>query len=367
MAQLTFWGDFKANNTEHLNISGELELLLNNSDVNVVNFEAPVKTKAKPIKKSGPNHSQSIDSPEWLESHGFNLISLANNHTFDYGEEGLVKTINSFNKAKVIGAGTYNDAYQRYITTTEDGLKICFIAGTHAEFGTLTDTQNSYGTAWCFSPEFERNIREKENIDFLIIINHAGIEYMKHPLPEWRETYKKWIDMGADAVIASHPHIPQGWENYKGKPIFYSLGNFCFQKDKANKEHWYESLCVSLTIEKGKEMQCEVKPVIYDQDTGYISENNAPDFASYIQTLNNELKNDDTYYEYVNHYVKKIYKNYINNFTRSGIIANFSAKNIAKGIVEKFKKEHIYNCFNCESHRWAILRAMKGIYSIDGH
>lgn len=48
--------------------------------------------------------------------------------------------------------------------------------------------------------------------DYLIVFNHGGVEYMDVPLPEWRDVYRLWIEMGADAVIASHPHVPQGYE-----------------------------------------------------------------------------------------------------------------------------------------------------------
>ena len=63
MAQITIWGDFKANDTDHLNLSGELQLLLNKSDINVVNFEGPVRSEGKAAAKSGPNIQQSLDSP----------------------------------------------------------------------------------------------------------------------------------------------------------------------------------------------------------------------------------------------------------------------------------------------------------------
>ena len=57
---------------------------------------------------------------------------------------------------------------------------------------------------------------------------HDGIEYIDIPLPEQRERYRDFVDYGADGVFVHHPHVPQGWEVYKGRPIFYSLGNFFF-------------------------------------------------------------------------------------------------------------------------------------------
>lgn len=94
---------------------------------------------------------------------------------------------------------------------------------------------------------------KKEELDYLFILPHAGIEYKDAPIPELIAKYRDYIEWGADAVIASHPHCPQGWEEYKGKPIFYSLGNFFFNsKDTvdfvAKRPHWYEGLCVLIDI-----------------------------------------------------------------------------------------------------------------------
>lgn len=104
MAQITVWGDFKVNKTDNLNLSGGLQLLLNQSEINILNFEAPVRSNAKAIRKSGPNISQSPDGIKWLEDRGYNLISLANNHAMDFGEDGLRKTIKLFQNAQVMGA-----------------------------------------------------------------------------------------------------------------------------------------------------------------------------------------------------------------------------------------------------------------------
>lgn len=360
MAQITIWGDFKVNNTEHLNMSGELQLLLNKGDINVVNFEAPVKSTGKPIEKSGPNTMQSIEAPRWLEEHGYNVVSFANNHIMDFGVEGFQKTKSCFNNALIIGAGTWDEAYQMHTITTCDGLKIGFLAATHCEFGTLTDkNKHQEGCTWCLHPDFEKQILNHEDVDYLIVINHAGVEYMDMPLPEWREIYKKWIDMGVDAVIASHPHVPQGWETYKGKPICYSLGNFCFQKDKIEHEHWLESLCCVITIDKLNGPEFDIRPIYYDFDNHYICDNGSSEFQKHLAYLNDSLNDDTAYYDYINKSVLKLFRHYKGLFTRGGWVVSAFSKGFLKGIVEGFKKEHIYNCINCESHRWAIVRAMR--------
>ena len=360
MAQITIWGDFKANDTEHLNLSGELQLLLNKSDINVVNFEGSVKSKGKAIVKSGPNIRQSPDSPQWLEVHGYNVISFANNHIMDFGAEGFQKTKSSFKNALLIGAGTWEEAYRMQIITTEDGLKIGFLAGTHCEFGTLTDKYRDWeGCAWCMHPDFEKKILDRGDADYLIIYNHGGVEYMDMPLPEWRDLYKKWIDMGADAVIAGHPHVPQGWEVYKGKPICYSLGNLCFQKSGTMREHWLESLCAIITVGKLEKADFSIRPIYYDATNNYICDNQSSEFRKHLNDLNNSLANEPSYYAQVNESVLNRYGSYQGMFTRGGWLADPISISFLKGIAEGFKKQHVYNSINCESHRWAMLRAMR--------
>lgn len=370
MAQITIWGDFKANQVDRLSISGELTYLLNTSDINVVNFEAPVKSNGKAIAKSGPNIKQHPDAPAWLERYGFNVISLANNHTMDYGIEGFKKTKSLFRKSKVIGCGTWDEAYHLEIVKTSNNMRVGFLACTHCEFGTLTDKEqkDAIGCSWLSHPDIFKIIKNgKEFVDCLIVIAHAGIEYLDVPLPEIRDMYKHFIEFGADAVIASHPHVPQGWEIYQGKPICYSLGNFCFSQLKKDNypPHWYESLCCIMTIDKPHIVNLQIRPIIYQAEKNYISDNSSKTFKEHIEQLNSILLDEHAYMEEVNKNVKRILPHYMSQFTRGGLISNPFSKGFLKGLVEGFmgrgffNRVHSLNNIQCESHRWAIVRAMR--------
>lgn len=186
---------------------------------------------------------------------------------------------------------------------------------------------------------------------------------MDYPLPEWRETYRKWIDLGADAVIASHPHVPQGWEFYKGKPICYSLGNFCFQKDNVDKTYWNDSLCCVINIE-ADEMSVKMKSIHYSQENQFLSCNDDSEFSKHLENINSVLKDDRTYRDCVDEKCLSLLPKYYSLFSRSGFVSKITTKEFLKGIIEKFKKEHAFNCINCESHRWAIERAMRLKYGI---
>lgn len=364
MGLIQFFGDFKVNSISKLTVSEALKAQLKKSDINIVNFEAPVSSNGKPIKKSGPNICQHIEAPTWLEKMGFNAISLANNHIMDFGEIGLERTKEMFKSATLMGAGNWDEAYRIHEFTTSDNLKIGVICCTHCEFGTLTDANNK-GAAYALNPEIQRLISKGNQFDALIIFNHGGVEYMDVPLPEWREMYKLWIDLGADAVIASHPHVPQGYELYKGKPICYSLGNFCFDSSKQDiPEHWYESLCCTLYITSAHNVEMDIRPIIYDAENGYIKDNQDNNFYAHLESMNSVLHDKDVYMAHVNEGVVKLLAHYKGLFSRGGFVTGLFQKGFVKGFAEGFMGKgfwnyrHALNNIQCESHRWAIIRAL---------
>ena len=258
--RLFFAGDFCSKpSTSIITVSGELKSSIQSCDLKVINFEVPLKPDITFPPQQYERFWQNDDAPDFLRSIGFNLFSIANNHTFDWGEEGFKKTKTVLGEAS-FGAGTYNEAYKVKMVEI-NGKKVGFMALSYAAYtGVFDDVFHHEGFGCAFIDDLRVNhdiIEAKKNVDYLFVLPHDGIEYIDLPLPETIARYRDFIDYGADGVIASHPHCPQGWEEYKGRPIFYSLGNFFFNsKDtvsfKANKPHWYEGLCVVMTVSDGK-------------------------------------------------------------------------------------------------------------------
>lgn len=252
-----FAGDFcSKSSTAPIKVSEELKDLIQSCDFNVVNFEVPLKPEnAKLPPQKRERFFQNDDAPDFLKSLGFNLFQLANNHAFDWGEEGFKKTKTALGDA-AFGAGTYEEAYKVKVVE-KDGVKLGFLALSLAAYtGVFDDVMNHEGLGCAYINDAKVNhviIEAKKSVDFLFVLPHEGIEYVDIPMPETIVRYRDFIDYGADGVIGTHPHCPQGWEEYKGKPIFYSLGNFLFNsKDgyefRTSKPHWYEGRCVVLNI-----------------------------------------------------------------------------------------------------------------------
>jgi poly-gamma-glutamate synthesis protein (capsule biosynthesis protein) len=256
-----FAGDFCSKpSTSLISVDENLKSFIKESDISIVNFEVPLKPEGVELSKvCYERFFQNDDAPNFLKSLGFKLFSVANNHLFDWGKEGYSKTIQALNDS-TFGAGTYEDAYKIKIQEV-DGLKIGFLAVCYAaRGGVFDDVYQTNGMACAYMNDLKVNhiiIEAKKNLDYLFVLPHAGVEYTDAPIPELIARYKDFIDYGADGVIASHPHCPQGWEIYKEKPIFYSLGNFFFNSKNtpdfvAQRPHWYEGLCVKLTLSNGK-------------------------------------------------------------------------------------------------------------------
>lgn len=366
-ATVLFAGDFCTEHPERIVMGEGLRTLLQETDVSILNFEGP-------LQSSTPNHPnshvllQSDRSPQWCIDNHFSIVSLANNHINDFGEEGSFRTKNAFPEGSAIGLGVWGEAYSVKVISVK-GLRIGISAVSSADLGSLKDEWSDSlktGSAWINHPCYDRIIKDaKSQCDYLFVFAHAGIEYMPYPLPEWRDRYRSLIDMGADAVIATHPHIPQSFEEYKGHPIFYSLGNFYFDwfHESKKPEHWDDSLVVLLEIENGK-MSYRIIPVSRQQEKIDITKSDS--FKNYLNSIS--LSIDDTeYVDEVNKWVLKLFPKYY-SWLLSGIGVEYYPNNNWKSSLKKifrlFKPIESDNRIALhqmreESTRFLITRALK--------
>ena len=243
-----------------ITVSDELKELIQSCDLRVVNFEVPLKPDISLPPQRYERFWQNDDAPDFLRGLGFNLFSIANNHVFDWGKDGFKKTKTILGDQS-FGAGLYDEAYTVKVCEVK-GIKVGFLALSYAAYtGVFDDVLQHEGLGCAYINDFRVNhdiMEAKKYVDFLFVLPHDGIEYIDVPLPETIARYRDFVDYGADGVIASHPHCPQGWEEYKGKPIFYSLGNFLFNSKEGydyratNRPHWYEGLCVVIELDGEK-------------------------------------------------------------------------------------------------------------------
>lgn len=371
--KLFFCGDFCSTpSTSYICVSEDLKDIISSCNIKVCNFEGPVKSLGKPIVKTPPHIQQSADAPLFLESLGFNVISLANNHIMDFGVEGYISTRKAFTKAVVAGAGTFDEVYNVKIFEIKD-FKIGILFLTYATVGALDTDYNNCETIGCAYIDHLRTnhliSRSKKEVDFLLIYVHDGIEYFDVPLPEQRARYKDLIDYGADAIIGHHSHTPQGWEIYNGCPIFYSLGNFFFNSKstpdfKAKSDYWYNGLAVELMLTKEHPILFRVYNTLNDCNRKIVLDNSASSL-SHTNGICEILKDDDAYTKKISNMIEGLWSEKYAPALFCGfayIILRMNVFLFLKSIRKAFKLKdanRVYSFLRNSNHKNIMVRALK--------
>lgn len=214
----------KAGSVGYGAIFGLATTTIENHDLTIANLEGPITSfKSKLINESGKAISGfqfTFDNKvaPALKNVGIDIVSLANNHTDNFGQEGLDQTrkILSENDVMYFGGPTNNPEYMATTTCVND---ICIgVIGWH-EFAYKNDE---------FVLSKIKEIRPM--VDYLVVYPHWGDEYVLSPNKKQIQLAHSWIDAGADVIVGHHPHVVQSVEMYKDKYIFYSLGNFIFDQ-----------------------------------------------------------------------------------------------------------------------------------------
>ena len=215
-------------------ISEELIEHMNEADIMWINNEFPYTDSEDKLQGKLYNFKANPNRVELLEKLGVDIVGLANNHAYDFGEQGLIDTFDTLNGAGIlyVGAGKNIEEAKSPVYMEKDGKVIAFVGASRAEKNIKTPqaTQNSAGILRCYDTElFLSEIKEaRENADFVVALVHWGTEY-SHELEEVQLlTGKEYIDAGADIIVGAHSHCLQGMEYYNGKAIAYSLGNYWF-------------------------------------------------------------------------------------------------------------------------------------------
>lgn len=181
-----------------------------------------------PLPKAGP-HLAHLTLPDGLEAC---VMTLANNHLMDFGEDGLTATLGMVDASGMhsVGAGKDIAAASKPLVLAFDGVRIGILARCEVQFGIATDRRPGLAP---FDATVYQAIRKlKQETDVVIASIHAAAEMYPWPSPKRQDTWRALIEAGADVVHGHHAHVPQGWESYEGGLIFYGLGNLCVDPAK---------------------------------------------------------------------------------------------------------------------------------------
>lgn len=234
-------GDYESVLTEVKDITA-------NTDYCIVNFECPVTNGGEePIIKQGPNLQCSEKGMEAVKWVGFDCVTLANNHFLDYGEDGVKHTLEACKKYSVdtVGGGVNIHEASKILYKEIGGKTLAVVNCCEHEFSIATE--DSAGSNPLNPIQQYYTIKEaRTKADYILVIVHGGHEHYQLPSPRMQETYRFFIDAGADAVVNHHQHCYSGYERYNGKPIFYGLGNFCFDRKGMQNSNWNEGYMVTI-------------------------------------------------------------------------------------------------------------------------
>ncbi len=210
-------------------VYGNLLPLLRDADLRIVNCECALTRATRSVWKSGAVFKGEPEHVRALTAVPFDVACLGNNHTLDYGAAGLRETMRVLhrNGIRTVGAGvTEREAYAP-LTITVRGRRVHIVNFSEGE--DLTAADGGPGVfGWDIARVEDLVRRAKGQGGIVIAIGHCGLEYVPYPPPYVVHAFRAIADAGADCVIGHHPHVPQGIELRRGKPIVYSLGNFVF-------------------------------------------------------------------------------------------------------------------------------------------
>lgn len=219
-------------------LSPELIELMQQADICCVNNEFTYSTRGKPTSGKAYTFRADPSRVEVLKELGVDVAGLANNHSYDYGKDSMLDTLDTLTEAGIpyFGAGRNLEEAMKPLYVEVQGRKVAFVAASCAEKNKKTPqaTDKKPGILRCYDDKlFLQEIAEaRKEADFVIAYVHWGDEYSANFSKEQQKKGYAYLDAGADAVVGAHSHCLQGMEFYNGKPIVYSLGNYWFNSKK---------------------------------------------------------------------------------------------------------------------------------------
>ena len=333
-----------------------------NGAYSIVNLESPVVGKGgEPIKKTGPNLRCTVGAVEALKYAGFDCVTLANNHFYDYGEVGVEDTLEACasNGIEMVGGGRNIDEATRILYKRIGDKCVAVINVCEHEWSIASERRG--GSAPLNVVKNYYQIREaRERADYVLVVVHGGTEHYNLPTPRMKETYRFFVDAGADVVVNHHQHCYSGYEEYKGKCIFYGLGNFCFDKGIQKRDFWNEGYLVKLKFSSS--IDFEIIPYVQCAEEPTIDFNiDKEEFFRKIEELNKLIADDDLLEKSFEKLVRQKEKGYVVSLEpySNRYLKALRYRGLLPSLLPKFWYRYLLAIFRCEAHRDIVLRILE--------
>jgi poly-gamma-glutamate synthesis protein (capsule biosynthesis protein) len=335
-----------------------------NNDFNVIELECPLTNEGIKLIKTGPHLKSNPLTAEIISFLNCKLVATANNHFLDYGVKGLESSYTALKKYNIdwMGSGFNLESASKTIIKNIGEFTFAFINIAESEW-TVTNGNEPGCNPIELTDVFNKITEIKNKVDFILVSVHGGHEHYELPSPRMKKWYRFFVDAGASAVIGHHTHIISGYEVYKETPIFYSLGNFCFDWQGLQNQPWNKGIMVRLRFEKQK-------PVSFDME--YIAQNNAElglfllserekeTIHKKVLELNTIIQDDvlleKKFIEYVETW-KPVMNTWIQPY-RGKYLPSLYKKGLLPSIISSKKKLLYTNLIRCEAHRDILLNSI---------
>ena len=361
-------GEYVKKENKSSEIFGDLQKYINSVDFSIINLEFPAITnisKCAKIVKIGPNLKGRIIDIKPIIDSNINVISLGNNHTLDYGWEGISQTKKYLesNDKRCIGLSD-NSNNLKFEEFSKDDLKIGIINVVESEFNLATD---NHGGAIPIDPIDIYHLCEKEKnkYDHIIMIFHGGQDFCYFPPPFMKKYLRFFIDIGFSAIICHHSHLISGYEVYAGAPIFYGLGNLIYTTVMSKESN--ETFAVELNITKEK-IDWSIVPLYFDRKKMKLIEKYS--VKNKIEELSKIISNDalskEKWQEFFSTYWEVNYLSilYGHNVYFWKFLKKMRLLRLYKRYFDifNFRKIPVMNLIRRETHRDALLYLLKKHY-----
>lgn len=277
-------------------ISADLLDEMTGADVFMLNNEFTYTMRGEPTFEKQFTFRADPETAKYLLDMGVDIVSLANNHAYDYGEISLLDSMDTLAEIQMpyVGAGRNLEEASSPFYFETNGMKIGILSSTQIERldnpDTKGATESSAGVfrSWDGTLLYEKVKEVEKQCDFLVVYVHWGTENTTELDWAQKEQARKLVESGADLVIGNHAHCLQGIEVIDGVPVFYSLGNFLFNSKTV------DTCLVKATVRDGKLDSLQFIPALQSGcKTQLLTGNEKARVIAYMQTLSSGVEIDE--------------------------------------------------------------------------
>jgi poly-gamma-glutamate synthesis protein (capsule biosynthesis protein) len=263
-------------------VYGDLLPVLRSADLRITNLECTLSGE-RPVWKSGAVFKGHAGHVRGLTAVPFEVVTLANNHVFDYGS-GAFRQTREFLQGqgiRFLGAGMSASEAEAPLIVDCRGIAVGIVNFSEGE--DLTAAGPGPGVfGWDVARAAALVGALRDRADVVIAICHCGVEYIAFPPPYVAEAFTRLADAGADLVVGHHPHVPQGIQIRNGVPICYSLGNFVFYQET---DLWYRKVGYLVKAGIGKAGLSRLEIVPYGIGGGGLNLLRSDEYAGFMKSL----------------------------------------------------------------------------------